>query len=102
MWLSCDVNERYSLPSFRFPKPDELPAEACAPPVFPEVLPPATADPAAAAAAPGTPGGSANELVLGRPLPLISGFVCARAGVKSAGRLAQARSGYVNLNNNNR
>ena len=41
------------------------------------LLPTAAADPAAAAAAaaapaPGTPGGSANELVLGRPLPLIS------------------------------
>ena len=39
------------------------------------LLPTAAADPAAdaaEAAAPGTPGGSANELVLGRPLPLIS------------------------------
>lgn len=87
---------RYSLPSFKFPKPDELPPEACAPPVFPEELPPATAVPVAAAAAPGTPGGSANELVLGRPLPLISGCECARAGVKCTDRLAPARIGYVN------
>ncbi|KAG7262567.1 hypothetical protein CRUP_030129 [Coryphaenoides rupestris] len=66
--------------------PDEPPAEACCgTPDFPVLLPTAAAaDPAAAAAAadpaaPGTPdggggggGGSANELVLGRPLPLIS------------------------------
>lgn len=36
------------------------------------LLPTAAADPVDAAAVPGTPGGSANELVLGRPLPLIS------------------------------
>lgn len=36
------------------------------------LLPTAAADPVDAAAVPGTPGGSANELGLGRPLPLIS------------------------------
>ena len=36
------------------------------------LLPTAAADPVDAAVVPGTPGGSANELVLGRPLPLIS------------------------------
>lgn len=62
---------RYSLLSFKFPNPEELAAEPGAAPDFPAPLPPATVDPAAAAAAPGAPGGSANELVLGRPLPLI-------------------------------
>lgn len=70
--------KKYSLDSFKFPKLDELLPLACEAPVFPAELPPAIADPAAAAAAPGAPGGSANELVLGRPLPLI--FVCSKAG----------------------
>lgn len=56
----------------RLEHPDELLPEACATPDFPVLLPTAAADPAGAATAPGTPGGSANELVLGRPLPLIS------------------------------
>lgn len=64
------------LASFRFEHPEELVPEACGTPDFPVLLPTAAADPtgavAAAAPAPGTPGGSANELVLGRPLPLIS------------------------------
>lgn len=50
-----------------------LAPEACGTPDFPVLLPTAAATPADAAAAdPGAPGGSANELVLGRPLPLIS------------------------------
>lgn len=61
-----------SLASFRLEHPDELLPEACVTPDFPVLLPTATADPADAAAVPDTPGGSANELVLGRPLPLIS------------------------------
>lgn len=65
------IVKRYLLPSFKFPKPVEVAPEAWPAPDFPEALPPATALPAAAAAAPGAPGGSANELVLGRPLPLI-------------------------------
>lgn len=60
------------LASLRFEHPDELLPEACGTPDFPVLLPTAAADPVDAAAAPGTPGGSANELVLGRPLPLIS------------------------------
>lgn len=61
-----------SLASLRFEHPDELLPEACGTPDFPVLLPTAAADPVDEAAAPGTPGGSANELVLGRPLPLIS------------------------------
>ena len=72
------IRQINSLVSFKFPKPVELLPLACEAPGFPAELPPATADPAAAAAAPGAPGGSANELVLGRPLPLI--LVCAKAG----------------------
>jgi len=60
------------LASLRFEHPDELLPEACGTPDFPVLLPTAAADPVDAAASPGTPGGSANELVLGRPLPLIS------------------------------
>lgn len=60
------------LASFKFEHPDELLPEACWTPVFPVLLPTAAADPVDAAAAPGLPCGSANELVLGRPLPLIS------------------------------
>lgn len=63
--------QRTLLGSFKFPKLVELLPLACEAPVFPVELPPATADPAPAAADPGAPGGSANELVLGRPLPLI-------------------------------
>lgn len=60
------------LASLTLEHPEELPPEACGTPDFP-VLPTRTAaDPAVAAAVPGTPGGSANELVLGRPMPLIS------------------------------
>jgi len=71
--LRCIVtsNTAYVLDSFRFPKLVELLPLACDAPAFPAELPPATADPAPAAAAPAAPGGSANELVLGRPLPLI-------------------------------
>jgi len=61
----------YLLGSFKFPKLVELLPLACEAPVFPVELPPAAADPAPAAADPGAPGGSAKELVLGRPLPLI-------------------------------
>lgn len=65
-------SEHDLLASFTLEHPDELPPEACGTPDFP-VLPTRTApDPAVAAAIPGTPGGSANELVLGRPMPLIS------------------------------
>lgn len=68
---------KYSLLSRKFPNADdELPPAACEAPGFPEVLAPATAAPAPAAAAPVPPGGSANELVLGRPLPLIAGCEC--------------------------
>lgn len=59
------------LVSFRFEHPELLP-EACGTPDFPVLLPTAAANPADAVASPGTPGGSANELVLARPLPLIS------------------------------
>lgn len=50
---------------------DELLPLACEAPVFPVELPPPTADPAPATADPGAPVGSANELALARPLPLI-------------------------------
>lgn len=60
------------LGSLRFEHPDELLPEACGTPDFPVLLPTAAADPADVAVVPCTPGGSANELVLGRPLPLIS------------------------------
>uniref|UniRef100_A0A3B4AF83 C2H2-type domain-containing protein n=1 Tax=Periophthalmus magnuspinnatus TaxID=409849 RepID=A0A3B4AF83_9GOBI len=62
---------RHLLGSFIFPKLVALLPVACEAPVFPVELPPAIDDPAPAAADPGAPGGSANELVLGRPLPLI-------------------------------
>ena len=79
-YLLCivTVNKSYILDSFKFPKLVELLPLACEAPVFPAELPPATADPALGAAAPIAPGGSANELVLGRPLPLI--FVKTNAG----------------------
>ncbi|KAJ8367174.1 hypothetical protein AAFF_G00324530 [Aldrovandia affinis] len=53
----------WKLLSFKLPSPDELHPEAWDAPDFLAALPPATTDPA-------TPGGSANELVLGRPLPV--------------------------------
>lgn len=62
--------------SFTLENPDELPPEACGTPDFPVLLTRTAADPAVAAAVPGTPGGSANELVLGRPMPLISLWKC--------------------------
>lgn len=61
----------YSLGSLKFPMLDELLPLACEAPVFPVELPPPTADPAPATADPGAPVGSANELALARPLPLI-------------------------------
>lgn len=64
---------------------------ACEAPDFPAELPPVTDDPAAAEAAPGAPGGSANELVLGRPLPLIS--MCAKAGAGEKVVTIQSQAG---------
>lgn len=97
----CSV-KRYLLLSFKFPKPVEVAPEAWAAPDFPDALPPATALPAAAAAAPGAPGGSANELVLGRPLPLIFFSVRVQGqGESVPTNLDQAFDGYVDLNHNN-
>lgn len=70
----------YSLASFKFEQADELSPEAWETPGFPTLLPTTAADPADAVAAPDAPWGSANELVLGRPLPLISDWKCAEAG----------------------
>ena len=70
-YVSIYTYVKYSLGSFKLPKLVEPLPLACEAPVFPVELPPATADPAPAVADPGAPGGSANELVLGRPLPLI-------------------------------
>lgn len=72
LFLSREEAKYNLLASLRFEHPDELLPEACVTPDFPVLLPTAAADPADAAAVPDTPGGSANELVLGRPLPLIS------------------------------
>lgn len=90
--------KRYLLLSFKFPKPVEVAPEACAAPDFPEAPPPATALPAAAAAAPGAPGGSANELVLGRPLPLIFFSVSVQGqGESVSTNQDQAFDSYVDL-----
>lgn len=67
------------LASFKLEHPDKLLPEARGTPAFPVLLPTAAAEPADEAMVPWTTGGSANELVLGRPLPLISlyrGQVC--------------------------